>query len=717
MLMMDYNRYLCVDQITHVMRRFTLCFVAVCMTFAAYGRIDSRRTKTIIDSLNNELAKKTTPADSIGLLYDIFDVSTYDKRPEAGERVYATAVRAGDRDVQLDMVRRLATGYSGRNDERIRELADDVMRMPDSPEQEATLSFVRLCLLSTEMDMRSESDKQEYIHNYIRGRLEAGEYNPFSAVERQFLFCRFLQTSVPGDLLVQYMGELEQMIDELPYKLDALNNMYYLQAAVIYSAAGMHEEALKADSSLLEVIDTLSVDAVRSGHRFRQYEPYYYQCYRRMLSNYEAMTPEQIEACYGKITALAASNEVIAADVANNQRANIYYRMARKEYDKALPLLKGAVDKPDNARFKLPLYRMMLKASRAVDDRPTMLHAALGYAELLEKAFVDRSRERERELQLHTDLGAVRDAQQLLAQQSREKEMRYHNALLMSALVALVVVLCVLVFIFVLYRRMRAITKNLAESNAQLMSERDNLQRVQRELIQARDHARKADKHKTEFVNNMSHEIRTPLNAIVECTHLIVDNVDENKRKYLERYAKMIDVSADMLRMLVNDVLDIAQYDHNKLTVRYSPVSVNSLCEVAVNSVRKHASPGVTMSYLNAGEADVLINTDMARVEQVLINLLHNGAKFTEEGHVNLSYTIDPSDSTITFAVEDTGCGVPAGKEEIIFERFEKLSNLTPGTGLGLNICRMSASVLHGKVCVDTTYKGPGARFLFTIPM
>lgn len=691
--------------------------MAVCMAFAAYCRIDSRRTKIIIDSLNTELAKKTTPADSIKLLYDIFDVSTYDNRPEAGERLYATAVRAGNTVVQLDMARRLATGYSSRNYKRICELADDVMRMPDSPEQEATLSFVRLCMLSTEMDMRSESDKQEYIHNYIRGRLEAGDYDPFSAVERQFLFCRFLQTSVPGDLLVQYMVELEQMIDELPYRLDALTTMYYLQAAVIYSAAGLHEEALKADSCLLTVIDELSASAVRDGHKFRQYEPYYYQCYRRMLSNYESMTPAQIEECYDKISALAAGNDVIAADMANNQRANIYYNMARGEYGNALSRLKDAVDKPVNARFRLPLYRLMLKAARAVDDRSAMLYAALGYATLLEEAFVDRSIERERELQLHTDLGAVRDAQRLLAAKSREEEMRYHNTLLISAFVALGVVLCVLVIIIVLYRRMRVISGNLAESNAQLVSERDNLQRVQRELIQARDHARKADKHKTEFVNNMSHEVRTPLNAIVECSHLIVDNVDENKRKYLERYANMIDVSADMLRMLVNDVLDIAQYDNGKITVRYEPLSVNSLCEVAVNSVRKHVNPGVTMNYLNAGDADVLINTDMPRMEQVLINLLHNGAKFTEEGYVNLSYTIDPSDSTITFAVEDTGCGVPAGKEEIIFDRFEKLSNLTPGTGLGLNICRMSAGLLHGTVRVDTTYKGPGARFIVTIPM
>ena len=140
---------------------------------------------------------------------------------------------------------------------------------------------------------------------------------------------------------------------------------------------------------------------------------------------------------------------------------------------------------------------------------------------------------------------------------------------------------------------------------------------------------------------------------------MIVDNVDPDRKKYLKRYANMIDVSVDMLNAIVNDVLDIAQMDNNSLQIRKKP----------------------------------------------------------EEGHIHLDYTINHNDSTITFSVSDTGIGVPEGKEEIIFRRFEKLSNLYSGIGLGLNICRMISEMLGGTVVVDTTYPGPGARFLFTIPI
>ena len=123
------------------------------------------------------------------------------------------------------------------------------------------------------------------------------------------------------------------------------------------------------------------------------------------------------------------------------------------------------------------------------------------------------------------------------------------------------------------------------------------------------------------------------------------------------------------------------------------------------------------MEFVKPYDDEFNITTDARRVEQVLINLLSNGAKFTEEGYVRLTYSIDPSDKTLTFSVEDTGVGVPKGKEEVIFERFEKLSNLTSGTGLGLNISRSIASILGGSVRVDTSYEGPGARFLFTLPI
>ena len=115
-------------------------------------------------------------------------------------------------------------------------------------------------------------------------------------------------------------------------------------------------------------------------------------------------------------------------------------------------------------------------------------------------------------------------------------------------------------------------------------------------------------------------------------------------------------------------------------------------------------------------QSDSIITTDPQRVEQVLINLLSNAAKFTDEGSVSLSYAFDAEHKHITFAVADTGIGIPAGKETVIFERFEKLDSHTQGSGLGLYISSLLARLLGGEIRVDTAYTD-GARFLFTIPV
>ena len=256
----------------------------------------------------------------------------------------------------------------------------------------------------------------------------------------------------------------------------------------------------------------------------------------------------------------------------------------------------------------------------------------------------------------------------------------------------------------------------LRETNALLESERDNLRRIQASLIETRDQARQANRHKSDFISNMTHEVTTPLNALVESAHLIVDNVSSEKRKYLDRFARTIDVSAEMIRTLINDVLEMNNLDSGTLLIQRATIPLNTICIAALQSMRIHTKPGVQLRWANEKEPTQVIFTDARRVEQVLVNLLSNGLKFTDEGYVELAYTVDTEAGTTTFTVTDTGIGVPEGKEEIIFERFEKLSPSSQGNGLGLSISRMIAIQLNGSLYIDTTYTGEGSRFVFTIP-
>ena len=135
---------------------------------------------------------------------------------------------------------------------------------------------------------------------------------------------------------------------------------------------------------------------------------------------------------------------------------------------------------------------------------------------------------------------------------------------------------------------------------------------------------------------------------------------------------------------------------------------------MAVDSVRPLMKPEVEVNFLR-GEKNAEIPTDEHRITQILTNLLSNGIKFTERGHVTLFYEISTEKRLVRFTVEDTGIGIPAGQEETIFENFRQLDSTVRGTGMGLYIVRLISRLLGASVTVDSSYR-QGARFVFTLP-
>lgn len=689
--------------------------LAIAGVLAVTGRTLDRQC--VIDSLENILSTTRTAADSIDVLYDIFDVSPSSLQTEAAERLLHTALHTTDASTQFDAMRRLATklAHSAKNQKRIDELVEIVASRPLTPDQRVTLAFLRVESNVASMDTISNLDRHHKVYELLHDRTSSSD--PYNRIELLFTICKYLQTDINSQLLTNYLDELGKLLKEQPYPNDVLDNLYYVQASLVYTVSGQQEKALEACRELEKIITKLEKKAAAEGRKFRSYDRHRYVLLRRMLNNYRSLPQEQVDSIYSDILKLVAKNAELAEDFNHFQRPTIYYMMAKKLYSRALPLLKKQVQAPQNKPYLQQLYNAMLEAATALNDREAMLTASQELNAIYAKILEERQLERSLEMKILDKMHDIQTSNSNLQSIQREQELKFHHSLLKISLVAGVILLAIIVGLIVLIRRSRQLSKRLSESNRQLMEEHDSMQNVHNELIEARDHARRADRHKTEFINNMSHEIRTPLNAIIECAHLITDNVADEKRPYLKRYADMLDVSVDMLQAFVSDVLNIASLEKQTLEIRRKPESVNAICRIAVDAMRKHTQPGVEMNYLNADDSDLQINMDARRVEQVLINLLNNGAKFTEHGYVNLYYKLDPVDSTIIFVVEDSGIGVPKGKEEVIFGRFEKLSNLTSGMGLGLNISRMVAEKLGGSVKVDTSYPGPGARFLFTLPL
>lgn len=235
-------------------------------------------------------------------------------------------------------------------------------------------------------------------------------------------------------------------------------------------------------------------------------------------------------------------------------------------------------------------------------------------------------------------------------------------------------------------------------------------------LQEANEKVKMADAAKTRFVQNMSHEVRTPLNAIVGFSQLLSLPDGTLTPEEKDEYAGHIVNNTKMLTMLLDDILNASAMDNGSYRINYEDGEKNFMCEAAISSAEHRLQPGVRMYYAPEDEAPFTFRTDPRRVQQILINLLTNACKHTAQGEIKLSSSLTENPGYVTFAVTDTGTGVPPEQAEKIFERFAKINEFVQGTGLGLSICRDIASRMGAKVFLDTTHPGPGARFVFMVP-
>lgn len=223
-----------------------------------------------------------------------------------------------------------------------------------------------------------------------------------------------------------------------------------------------------------------------------------------------------------------------------------------------------------------------------------------------------------------------------------------------------------------------------------------------------------ANKAKTKFLQNMSHEIRTPLNAMFGFAQLLglPDGCCTEEEK--AQYNAIIQNSYKMLDMLISDIIDVADSNQGNYRIELAPLAVNEMCQSALQAVQFRVPEGVRAYFTTDLADDHQVMSDSRRLQQVLINFLTNACKNTQQGEIHLHCSGSENPGQITFSVTDTGCGIPASKAELIFQRFTKLNDFVQGSGLGLHICQTIAQKLGGQVCLDTSYTD-GARFLFMI--
>lgn len=372
------------------------------------------------------------------------------------------------------------------------------------------------------------------------------------------------------------------------------------------------------------------------------------------------------------------------------------YEKALKAVDEALGGDEDA-DKSEMLKMKVDILRSLKRYDEALVLYKKILSIN---ASVKEKAF---TRQISQLRTLH-DLNGKEKQSRELAYQAEQLSVKQR---LIVSFILLSLVLSALLYILIRFYRRAHRLKN------ELLKEKNSLLESEKQLRIATAKAEGANRKKTAFIASISHEVRTPLNAIVGFSELLLDDTHADDEK--KEFAAIVNNSSELLLNLVNDVLDLARFESGRSKLLVKPTDLVLCCRKALESVEHRIDPDVKLTFAPPCAA-YWIKTDGLRVEQLLVNLLSNAAKFTRKGEINLSFRIDNLQRQVVLSVTDTGCGIPSGMEEKIFERFEKLDEFKQGTGLGLAICRIIAERLNGSVFVDSSYTG-GARFIFIHPI
>jgi CheY-like chemotaxis protein/signal transduction histidine kinase/CHASE3 domain sensor protein len=267
----------------------------------------------------------------------------------------------------------------------------------------------------------------------------------------------------------------------------------------------------------------------------------------------------------------------------------------------------------------------------------------------------------------------------------------------------------------------------LEQTNAQLehqtsMLERqnDDLSRAQTVLTEKTLELERTNQYKSEFLTNMSHELRTPLNSALILAKILADNKTGNLSEEQVKYARTIDAAGNDLLTLINDILDLSKIEAGKIETSFASESVARLLDNLIKTVAPMAQhKGLRLGTFVEPGTPERIETDVQRLGQILKNLLSNALKFTDKGEVSLRVFRSGAEA-IAFAVRDTGVGIPAQQQQVIFEAFRQADGSTQrrygGTGLGLSISRQLARLLGGDISVQST-PGEGSVFTLTLPL
>lgn len=655
-------------------------------------------TQVPVDSLQN-LLKNNQEAINRAIIYvhlaDLY-ADSIDTAPTYWDKALTEAIKAKDEYITKLALDMLVKYYAGKDTILVKEYR--LMADKSLPEKHNALFRAYLYCYTIWAEMRKNNSLESLGWELDKLKKEnQKKISPETQIQWEYLTGVSLDysslithTSPEIPNAIPYIQRALEMLASYPLK-DRIHfeELCHFELSDLYMFT-RDRKAVDERQKLLELYIHWNEMSTHFKRPFLDNSLLYMQTYSSMLFLTDLITKEEAQEYYQKYIQIARKKNCM--DKTYEVSARYYQRMGN--YRKAISYIDSALQKGDyNPGNLVPIYDSKASFYSKIGDYKNAYNILKESNKLRKTTASEKIHQQMVEMQTRFDVNKL----QLEKIQLSDK----------NKLIALIGVFIILLILTCWEIYQRIMVKRLKTMHKQLIAATD----------QAKEQSLKAtesEKMKTAFLNSICHEIRTPLNSINGFSQVLLDNsLDMDTKQECQR---QIETNTIALTSLVDNILELSQLVSSDTLLPVQKVNFNVLCHEEMEKLKKESAKPNIEFRMEREKSEPHIQTNGFYLSRVINNLLNNAIKFTDVGTICLSYHIDKEKGQVIISVTDTGIGIPADKQEWVFERFTKVDDFKPGTGLGLYVCRIIIQRLGGSIRIDSDYTN-GCKVIVTLPI
>lgn len=665
---------------------------------SAFSAMKASTLPASVDSLQT-LLKNDTDARQRAIIYihlaDIY-VDSINIAPVYWDKALTEAAKAKDEYMMKLALDMLIQRYSPKDKEKVEKYISFARQ--NLPEEHNTLFRYYLYCYNIWAEMRKNNSLETIEQELNKLKSESrGPMTPEAQIQWEYL------TGVSLDYSAILTHSYNDISKAIPYVERALTNLsvYPFQDKIHFETLCRYEladlytstEDKRAPDEIKKMIELHKQWNNLNTTFDRQFldESHYYMAkYAQMIFMKDIISNEEIKKYYQKYIQLARKKKIINTTYETSAR---YYK-TMGEYKKAIAYLDSAIVQ---GRFKpvnlVSIYSIKAGLYYELND---FKNAYLTLKESIKYQMSDKSQKKEEqmaEMQTRFDVNKLELEKSKLSNRNKQIALAATFALLLA------------VIGWSTYQRI--MVKRLKKIHRELMIANEE---VRKQSIKATE----SEKMKTAFLNSICHEIRTPLNSIAGFSELIFDESLDTATR--QEFRQLIQSNSVALASLMDNILELSQLVSSEQPLPVEFTDIYRLCVEEMAKLKKTLHNPNIECIITGDKDEATAPTNAFYLSRVIGNLLSNSAKFTESGTITVTCNIEKEKRQLVISVTDTGIGIPADRQEWVFERFTKVDDFKPGTGLGLYICRIIIQRLGGQIRIDTGHTS-GCKMVVTLPV